>query len=717
MANASLVFDVDLSKIDKALNAINNSTDKIKDNLNKAIASTLKNYEVGLKIKAPKASLDEVKAKLQEATKAKIRLNIDEANAKISKMKLNILAAVGTLAVLKAPVKTATDFEKAMIDVKKVTNFSADEFKNFSNEIIRLTAEVPKSMNELAGISFEGAKLGIAQDQLLDYTKLVAQMANAFEMSTAEAGQNIANLKNVFKLKDIKEVERLGDYINYVADTSNTSVPKVISVLNDVGAAGEMLNLNAQNLINLGGAMTSLSIPANEASTTMSKIFSVLAGAKKAAKPAQKALAELGIDVGDMQKAFEKDGEAALVKFLERLKGLDRFKSAEIIKALFGQEHINNVSTLVKGLDEYKENIKKAADKEAYLGGIQREDARQKETLAYRLEILKNNFAELGQKIGVVFLPFLKAAAEGIGKITNLISAFAEKFPNLTLYISGAVGAMITLYSAVTAFNIFRSLGAIVFGSLRLAILNTGLACVGATGGIKACLAALSLQNLWAKTAAVAMGVYKAAVVAVSFVLTTLSKVFKLVAIGARLASAALISSGIGAIILAIGAAIALVYYCWDDLVVYFKEACAFLSPIFEGVGKTIKEAFGAAVDWVTNVFTTFFNWIDEKIKGVTQLFSDIKKGFDDVLGGAKEVLGIGDGKEANWYNPFSWFNDDKQSTQGDVKELKESGKRENNQVVNDNKNITIYMQGATATPQNVARAISNNSYGFKDGD
>ena len=148
MANASLVFDVDLSKIDKALNAINNSTDKIKDNLNKAIASTLKNYEVGLKIKAPKASLDEVKAKLQEATKAKIRLNIDEANAKISKMKLNILAAVGTLAVLKAPVKTATDFEKAMIDVKKVTNFSADEFKNFSNEIIRLTAEVPKSMNE-----------------------------------------------------------------------------------------------------------------------------------------------------------------------------------------------------------------------------------------------------------------------------------------------------------------------------------------------------------------------------------------------------------------------------------------------------------------------------------------------------------------------------------------------------------------------------------------
>lgn len=716
MANASLVFDIDLSALNKALDAVNGSANKIKDNLNKAFNSVKDSYQTGLKLNLPKAQLDEVKNKLKEATKAKVKLDIDEATAKIDKMKLKIVAAVGALAVLRAPVKTAIDFEKAMVDVKKVTNFSADEFKHFSNEIIALTREVPKSMNELASISFEGAKLGIAQEQLLDYTKLVAQMANAFEMSTSEAGSNIANLKNVFKLKDIKEVEKLGDYINYIADTSNTSVPKVISVLNDVGAAGEMLNLNAQNLVNLGGAMTSLSIPANEASTSMSKIFSVLAGAKKATSSAKWAFKELGIDVEDMQSAFEKDGEGTLIKFLEKLKGLDRFKRAEIIKALFGQEHINNVSTLVKGLDEYKENVKKAADKTAYLGGIQREDARQKETLAYQIEILKNNFAELGQKIGVVFLPFLKQASNAISKLTNFISSAATKFPNFTLCVGGAIGALTSLYSIVMAFKIFKTFGSIIFGGLRLAILSTGLSCVSATGSIKGCIAALSLQNIWAKLTTASMALYKAMIVGVKFTLMALNGIFKAVAVGARLMTAALISSGIGAIIVAIGAAIALVYYYWDDLVGYFKRACAFLAPIFKNIGEVIKNSFDQAVKWVTGIFTKFFNWIDEKIKSITEIFTNIKKGFDDVTKGAKDALGIGDGKEKNWYNPFSWFNDEKQDTKGDVKELKDS-KNTKSQVVNDNKTVNVYMQNSSATPENVAKAVENSSYRFKDSD
>lgn len=117
MANASLVFDIDLSALNKALDAVNGSANKIKDNLNKAFNSVKDSYQTGLKLNLPKAQLDEVKNKLKEATKAKVKLDIDEATAKIDKMKLKIVAAVGALAVLRAPVKTAIDFEKAMVDV------------------------------------------------------------------------------------------------------------------------------------------------------------------------------------------------------------------------------------------------------------------------------------------------------------------------------------------------------------------------------------------------------------------------------------------------------------------------------------------------------------------------------------------------------------------------------------------------------------------------
>ena len=212
------------------------------------------------------------------------------------------------------------------------------------------------------------------------------------------------------------------------------------------------------------------------------------------------------------------------------------------------------------------------------------------------------------------------------------------------------------------------------------------------------------------------MALYKAMIVGVKFTLMALNGIFKAVAVGARLMTAALISSGIGAIIVAIGAAIALVYYYWDDLVSYFKRACAFLAPIFKNIGEVIKNSFDQAVKWVTGIFTKFFNWIDEKIKGITEIFTNIKKGFDDVTKGAKDALGIGDGKEKNWYNPFSWFNDEKQDTKGDVKELKDS-KNTKSQVVNDNKTVNVYMQNSSATPENVAKAVENSSYRFKDSD
>ena len=47
MANASLVFDIDLSALNKALDAVNGSANKIKDNLNKAFNSVKDSYQTG----------------------------------------------------------------------------------------------------------------------------------------------------------------------------------------------------------------------------------------------------------------------------------------------------------------------------------------------------------------------------------------------------------------------------------------------------------------------------------------------------------------------------------------------------------------------------------------------------------------------------------------------------------------------------------------------
>ena len=64
-----------------------------------------------------------LKEDLQRATRAKIRIDMDEAKQKLANLKTEIVASVASVAAIAAPIKSAIDFESSMADVKKVVNF------------------------------------------------------------------------------------------------------------------------------------------------------------------------------------------------------------------------------------------------------------------------------------------------------------------------------------------------------------------------------------------------------------------------------------------------------------------------------------------------------------------------------------------------------------------------------------------------------------------
>ena len=60
-----------------------------------------------------------LKADLQKATRAKIRIDMDEAKQKLANLKTEIVASVASVAAIAAPIKSAISFESSMADVKK----------------------------------------------------------------------------------------------------------------------------------------------------------------------------------------------------------------------------------------------------------------------------------------------------------------------------------------------------------------------------------------------------------------------------------------------------------------------------------------------------------------------------------------------------------------------------------------------------------------------
>lgn len=203
---ATLTFNMELRGLNNILKAVDRSTISLGDKLNANIKSGIEKYNAALqKLKVEPfqkagfhTQMAKLKEDLQRATKAKIRLDMDEAKQKLANLKTEIVASVASIA---APIKSAIDFENSMADVKKVVDFKDDkEIKGFSNEILKMSQVIPMTADGLTQVAAAGGQMGLAKDELLKFTEMAAKTAVAFDITAESAGDTIGKIKNILSL-------------------------------------------------------------------------------------------------------------------------------------------------------------------------------------------------------------------------------------------------------------------------------------------------------------------------------------------------------------------------------------------------------------------------------------------------------------------------------------------------------------------------------------
>ncbi|MGE3299364.1 MAG: phage tail tape measure protein, partial [Arcobacter sp.] len=217
--------------------------------------------------------------------KTKVSFNgIEEYRNKFKSSVMDKVALGGTVAM---PFKFAIDFESAMADVKKVVNFASEgEAKLFEKSLLSLSKTIPLSATELATITASGGQLGIAKENLLEFTTTVAKMSTAFDMSAESAGDSIAKLMNVYGLTQNQVVE-LGDAINHLSDTSASKAREVVEVLGRIGGTAKVFGLTTVQTSALSSAFLALGKPPEVAATSINALLLKLKTADKQNKSFQ----------------------------------------------------------------------------------------------------------------------------------------------------------------------------------------------------------------------------------------------------------------------------------------------------------------------------------------------------------------------------------------------------------------------------------------------
>ncbi|EOJ1998895.1 phage tail tape measure protein, partial [Campylobacter jejuni] len=377
----------------------------------------------------------------------------------------------------------------------------------------------------------------------------------------------------------------------------------------------------------------------------------------------ESAFAKLGISGAFLKQASFDDPQKALDMFLQRISKLDQKEQMGVLVDIFGREFADDMATLVGGLDTYKEALKNASD-EAKKGSLQREFDTRAATTENSITKMKSAFKELSIAIGNNFLEPISNAALVLQGFINKLTNFAINSPKLTTTIIGIGIGFLTLKPIFLTlrFEIFYLINS--WRLLQNILLYSQIA-------FKLVASSCNLANIALKAKTVTTAIYTTSLKVLSFVLGGLNKVFKLVAIGIRVLSVAMMSNPIGLILGGIAIVAGLIIANWDKVKSWFKSFIEWLKPVWEPIYNVIKAVFDKCAlvftsfkdiimsvasplaeflnsiwqgvgDFFYSIFGSLFDWFASKLSWVGDMISSISGFIKDAL----DFVGLGDDEE-----------------------------------------------------------------------
>ncbi len=369
-------------------------------------------------------------------------------------MMLGATAAAAATAFV--PIIQAAAFEKAMLGVAKQVEGARDEsgkltqvYFDMARQIQLLGREMPMATNEIADMVAAGARMGIAKDELIQFTRTAGMMASAFELPAGELADQMGKIATLFKIP-IPRIGELADVINYLDDNAISKGGDIIEVMKRIGGTAAFVKMPAKEAAALASTFLTLGSSAEIAATASNAAMRELSIATMQPKRFQAGLAAIGMDAKKVQQDMSKDATGTILKVLDALNKLPDEKRLTVATQLFGKEYGDDLAKLATSVEEYRRQLALAnSDKAA--GSMLREHEARLQTTTAQWEIAKNRVTELGVNIGAVLLPPLNQLMGVLGSATSVLADFTREHPTLVANIATVAGALLGSLAAWNA--------------------------------------------------------------------------------------------------------------------------------------------------------------------------------------------------------------------------------------------------------------------------
>lgn len=350
--------------------------------------------------------------------------NVARSGAQVTTAAIaSIGAAIASVAA--ASFKVGSEFESAFAGVQKTVNATEEEFAALRQGILDLARDMPLAATEIAGIAEAAGQLGIQTQNIMSFTKTMADLGVATNMSSEEAATALARLANITQMPQ-ENFDRLGATIVDLGNNLATTEREIVDMSLRLAGAGNQVGLTEDQILSFSGALSSVGIAAEAGGTAFSKLMSDMQLAVKTGSESLQDFADVaGMSAQEFQRAFEEDAASAIISFIDGLANAqDSGVSAIQILNEMGITEIRMRDALLRAAgasDVFSNALKIGSRAWKENTALTNEANRRYETMESQLQILKNELTEMGITIYEGLRdPIKEATKTGISEIEKL---------------------------------------------------------------------------------------------------------------------------------------------------------------------------------------------------------------------------------------------------------------------------------------------------------
>jgi TP901 family phage tail tape measure protein len=598
---------------------------------------------------------------VRELTSAELKLKDLQAEASRSRAALAQVSAVtgeiaeksGNIAKKFAPAslafagagvaatKAAVEFESAFAGVEKTVDGTTEQLAALRQGILDMAEEIPASTTEIAAVAEAAGQLGIATDDVLDFTRVMIDLGEATNLSADEAASALAKFANITGTT-ADEYSKLGSTIVDLGNNFATTERDIVEMATRLASAGTVAGLSEQDILALSTAMSSVGIEAEAGGTAMTQTLTAISKAVSAGGDDLETFAKIAgvsaskfadmwgnepIDaisafIGGLGKMNE-NGEDT-ISVLDKL-GLSGIRQSNMLRALaLASDVLDDAVTTAN--NAWKENV-----------ALSNETSKRYKTKKSQIEILRNGINNLAISIGDILLPIINKIVAGLQNAIDWFSNLDDGVKKTILIVGGLIAAISPVAGIISGIAGAMSkltgtvIPAIIEAATKMGPIITTVV-EGISSGIGAAIGFITETAIPAVMSAVSS--------AFTFITGT---VIPGIVTGITTAVNFLIANPIVLIISAIVGLVALIATKGDEIQAILQRVDDFLQGVFttdwsesfgvlgeilnfffstvKSIWDSIKAVFDGIIDFVRGVFTG--DW-ERAWKGVQEIFNGI---------------------------------------------------------------------------------------------